>query len=199
MYVGSKVEYQYRRDGTFDAPIWAVFGSATAEAFASTLRDGYRYSAGVSYTKPLTDKINLFGALAHNRRNGSSAVFDTKDNSAKLNIDYSITENSTVYLNTEYRAGDIVSSGTHTLKNIDMAKVFTPDDVYSRFDYYAYRFDGKTALMTLGWNFPFGPKDSIDFSFQRVRSAASKSASVAGWTSPHYFDSQFSIVYLYSF
>lgn len=199
MFVGGQVEYQYRASGDFGTPIWGVFANLTGEAYSSMLRDGYRYSGGFSLRKPLTDRINIFSALAHNERNGKSAVFDTKDNSFKLNLDYAATENSTLYLNTEYRRGDIVSTGSHTLQNIDIAKIFVLDDVFSRNDFYSYRFDGSTALLALGYNLPFGPKDSIDISWQRVRSAASKSPSVAGWPAKHYFDNQLSIVYLFSF
>jgi uncharacterized protein YhjY with autotransporter beta-barrel domain/PKD repeat protein len=199
MYLSSQVEYQYRASGNFGSPIFGIFANATGEAYASTLRDGYRYSGGISLRKPLTDRIDIFSALAHNERHGRSAVFQTRDNSFKFNVDYAATENSTLYLNTEYRRGDLVSSGSHTLQNIDIAKVFTLDDVFTRNDFYDYRFDGSTALFTLGYNLPFGPKDSIDISWQRVRSAASKSPSVAGWPAKHYFDNQLSIVYLFSF
>jgi hypothetical protein len=110
-----------------------------------------------------------------------------------------VTDTDTFYINTEYRRGDLVSSGSHTLQNIDIAKVFTLDDVFTRNDFYDYRFDGSTAIVVLGYNLPFGPKDSLDISWQRVRSAASKSPSVATWPSKRYYDSQFSIVYLFSF
>ncbi|MGZ5818236.1 MAG: autotransporter domain-containing protein, partial [Burkholderiaceae bacterium] len=199
MYLGGQVEYQYRASGDFGTPIWGIFTNATGDAFSSTLRDGYRYSVGLSLRKPLTDRINMFSSLARNERHGKSAVFDTKDNSFKFNLDYAVTDNNTLYLNTEHRRGDLISSGSHTLQNIDIAKVFALDDVYTRNDFYSYRFNGTTTLIVLGYNVPFGPKDSIDISWQRVRSAASKSPSVATWPSRHYFDNQLSVVYLFSF
>ena len=199
LYISSQAEYQYRASGDFGRPIWGIFANITGEAYASTLRDGFRYSSGLSVRKPVTDRINLYSAIAHNERHGRSNVFDTRDNSFKFNVDYAATENSTIYLNTEYRRGDLISAGSHTLQNIDIAKVFTRDDVFTKNDFYDYRFDGSTALLTLGYNLPFGPKDSVDFSWQRVRSAASKSPSVAGWPSKHYYDNQLSVVYLFSF
>jgi outer membrane autotransporter protein len=199
MYLSSQAEYQYRSSGDFGTPIWGIFVNATGEAYSSTLRDGFRYSSGISLRKPLTDRINLFSALAHNERHGRSAVFNTRDNSFKFNVDYAATETSTLYINTEYRRGDLISSGSHTLQNIDIAEVFTLDDVFTKNDLYDYRFDGSTALLALGYNLPFGSKDSIDISWQRVRSAASKSPSVATWPSKRYYDNQFSIVYLFSF
>lgn len=199
MYLSTQAEYQYRASGDFGTPIWGIFVNGTGEAYASALRDGFRYSGGFSVRKPLTDRINLYSALAHNERNGRSSVFDTKDNSFKFNIDYAATDTDTLYINTEYRRGDLVSSGSHTLQNIDIAKVFTLDDVFTRNDFYDYRFDGSTAIVVLGYNMPFGPKDALDISWQRVRSAASKAPSVATWPSKHYYDSQFSLVYLFSF
>ena len=80
LYGGALGEYQYRTSGDFGAPTFAVFMRLTGEAYQSDLRDGYRYSTGLSVRKPVTDHISLFGALAHNERSARSSVFTGRDN-----------------------------------------------------------------------------------------------------------------------
>ncbi|MDB5761252.1 MAG: hypothetical protein JWQ21_247 [Herminiimonas sp.] len=199
IYAGGEAELQYRTAGEFGAPTFGLFGNATVEEYESDLRDGYRLSAGVSARKPVTDRISLFGALAKNVRNGRSAVFDTSDYSARLNLDYALVPKGTLYFTGEYRKGDIVSSGTHSLANVDIAEVFVRDDVFSRSQFYAYRADGKTVFLTIGWNLPLGQKDSVDLSWRRVRSTPSLKPSFATAETIRYIDNQFSILYLTSF
>jgi uncharacterized protein with beta-barrel porin domain len=196
-FIGGEAELQYRAAGEFGTPIYGLFANATADEYESVLRDGERYSFGVSVRKPVTDRISLYGALAKNIRYGKSAVFNTRDYSARLNLDYAMASQSTLYLTGEYRRGDIVSTGRHTLANINVAKVFSPDDAFTSL--YAYRVDGKTLLFTLGYNLPFGPKDSLDFSWRRVQSASAVSSGLASAGTPHYRANQLSIVYLTSF
>jgi len=195
---GGGAELQYRNDGEFGTPIYALFANATYNQYETDLRDGHQFSVGLSIRKPLTDRISIFGALTRNMRYAESAVFDDKDTSARLNIDYAATQSDTLYIGGEYRHGDIVSSGSPSLRNIDLAEVFAPDDAFTSANLYAYRFDGKTAIFTLGYNFALSTKDSLDFSWRSVQSKPGLSPSIASWKST-YRDNQFSIVYLTSF
>lgn len=195
---GVQAEYQYRHDAEFGTPTLAAFARTFADQYDSDLRDGYRYSSGVSVKEPVTDRIRLFGALAHNGRNSRSSVFDTQDNSARLNLDYSATPAGTLYLGGEIRRGDVVSTGDPSLENIDTAKVFAQDDAFPGRQLYSYRFAGKTMLTTIGYNIGFGPRDSIDFSWRRVKSSPDWRPAYA--TSPSsYVANQFSVVYLTTF
>jgi uncharacterized protein YhjY with autotransporter beta-barrel domain len=195
---GVQGEYQYRGSAEFGTPIYAIFTKAYADQYKSSLRDGYHYTAGISVRDTVTDRIRFFSALAHNVRNSTSAVFDTQDNSARLNLDYSVTPAGTLYLGDEIRRGDVVSTGSASLENIDTAKVFVQDDAFPGGQMFSYRFDGKTVLMTLGYNIGFGPRDAIDFSWRRVQSTPDWRPTYA--TSPSsYIANQYSIVYLGSF
>lgn len=197
-YAGATGEYQYRSYAEFSAPTFAVFARAFAEQYQSRLRDGWHYSAGVSMLQPVTDRIQLFGALAHNQRKGRSAVFDTIDNAARLNLDYSATRSGTLYLTGEYRRGDIVSTGQPSLELIDIAKVFAQDDAYPGGQLYSYRFDAATVITTLGYNIGFSSRHSLDISWRRIKSTSdwqpAYSASAAS-----YVANQYSIVYLVNF
>jgi hypothetical protein len=197
-FAGVQGEFQYRSSAEFSAPILAVFARAFVEQYQSKLRDGSRYSAGVSMRQPVTDRIQLFGALTHNERKGESDVFDTKDNAFRLNLDYTVTRTGTLYLTGEYRSGDIVADGQPALELIDIAKVFALDDAFPGEQLYCYRFDGKTVIATLGYNIGFSSRHSLDISWRRIESTPDQRPSYA--TSPtSYVANQYSIVYLVNF
>src|SRR5262249_3124098 len=79
-----------------------------------------------------------------------------------------------VYLTGEYRSGDTVSSGHASLVNVGLAEVFVADDAFEDQGLFAYRFDARTVMSTLGYNFPLGPRDSIDFSSRRVQATPTR-------------------------
>lgn len=195
---GFSGDLQYRPSAEFGAPTFALFGRATAEQYESERRDGYRNSIGLSMRQSLTDRIDVFGALAHNERYADSAVFTTRDNSARLNLDWGVGPRSTLYMGAEYRRGDIVSSGRPSLENIDIAEVLVADDAYPGKGFFAYRFEGRTVITTLGYNLGLGPRDSLDFSWRRGEATPSLRPSFAT-SSSSYIANQFSIVYLTRF
>ena len=198
MSLTGEVEYQYRASSEFDEPTLGAFARLTGEAFESELRDGYRFSAGVSLRQPLTDRISMFAALSHNRRNASSDVFSTVDNAIRGNLDYAIDDKQIVYLGAEYRKGDIVSTGRASLENVTVADVFAQDDAYPGGQMFSYRFRGATTLLTMGYNLGLGPRDSIDFSWRHIRSTPGLRPSFV--TSPRsYKANQLSVVYLMRF
>ena len=118
----------------------------------------------------ITDRVGLFGAIAASRRNAHSAVFDTSDRSARVNIDYALGGGDTLYLGGEFRRGTIVSSGRSSLDDITIAEVIVPDDAYPARSFFAYRLDATTVIATIGYNLRFGNRDSVDFSLRRIES-----------------------------
>jgi hypothetical protein len=196
--VGAQGEFAYRFSGDFGSPTIGVFARYTADAYESELRDGNRRSVGLNLRKALTDRINLFGAVADNVRNGKSDVFNTHDNSGRMNLDYALAPGQTLYLTGELRKGDIVSSGqTSPLKFVDSSIVFIRDDVFNAPWFFDYRMKGKTSLMTLGYNYSLGSKDSIDFAWRHVKSTPDIVPAYA--TSMQYIDNLFSVSYLMAF
>lgn len=193
-----RAEFQYRPSAEWDAPTYAVFGRMLGEVYESTIRNGFRYTAGLSVRKPLTDRIGAFAALSHNERYGNSSVFVNRDNSARFNLDYALSKSETIYLGAEYRRGDIVSTGGPSLENINIAKVLVPDDAFPGRQFFSYRLAANTVLATVGYNIGFGPKDALDFSWRRVESTPHERAFFA--TSPQsYIVNQYSITYLMRF
>jgi len=167
---GVQGEWQYRSSAAFDAPTFALFGRVAAEQFQSALRDGYRYSVGVSVQQALTDRISLFGALSHNGRAADNSVFDNQDNAVRLNLDYQINAANTFYLGAEYRRGDSVTTTSPSSENASIATALVQnDDAYSGRQLTSYRFDGETVLTTLGYNLALNAQSSLDFSWRRIR------------------------------
>jgi len=196
---GGQAEVQYRTSGAFDATTLALSGRALYERYESHYRTGPRYFLGFNARRALTDRIELFAELGANARRGNSDVFNWRDYAAKLNIDYSLGRRGILYLSGEYRRGDTVSSGFASLVNVGAADVFVPDDAFEGLDYFAYRFDARTVLGTIGINHPLGARDSIDLSWRRVQSTPRKRPA---WDSPgalRYIDNQYSLVYLMRF
>jgi hypothetical protein len=194
---GGEAEFMYRTSGDFGAPTFGIFARFTDDAYESTLRDGTRSSAGLTFRMPVTDRINCFAALSDNVRAANTEVFNTQDVSFRTNLDYQINMKQAFYVTGEYRKGDIVSSAQGTLKALDMAAVTTPDDVFKSPQFQDYRMKGKTSLLTLGYNVSLGTKDSLDFSWRGV---LSKPDFTPDFSSPaSYSDSQYSAVYLMIF
>lgn len=195
---GGQAEFQYRTSGDFLAATYGVFGRAATEQFNSVFRDGYRYTAGFTFRKPLTDRISTFAALSHIQKNAKEVTFDTKEISLRGNVDYMLSPDSTLYVTAEYRHGDILSTGAGSLENLDGSTARVRDDVFVRQNYITYRFGGDTVLATLGYNLALGPTDGLDFSWRRVESTPS---SVPDYVAhkKSYVDNQYSIVYLVRF
>ena len=191
-------EYQYRASSEFDAPTWGVFGRVSGDKHQAALRDGYRYSVGLTARQPLTDRISVFGAVTHNGRHANSAVFRTTDNAVRMNLDYSLSGSATLYMSAEYRDGDVVSTGQSSLENATIAKVFVQDDAYLGGQLFSYRFGGSTVLTTLGYNLGLGARDSLDLAWRRVESTPSLRP--AWVSSPQsYITNQLSASYLMRF
>jgi hypothetical protein len=191
-FYGIQGEFQYRASGEFGSPIFGAFVRGSKDQYESDLRDGYRYSAGFTVRKPVTDRIHLFGNLAYNVRDGKSIVFDNKDWSARLNLDYALTRSGSVYLGGEYRRGDVVSTAP-SLAYANIAEA--QDDAYTGIVRWAYRLKAGTALATIGYNVAFGEGQALDVSWRWVQSTPTS----APGNTVRYFDNQFTVAYLIRF
>lgn len=196
---GGQVELQYRASADFTAPTLGVFGRVALDEHAGQLRSGQRYALGLTYRQSLTDRIDLLGALATNSRHAEHTVFDGRDSSARVSFDYALSSRSTLYLGGEYRRGDTVTTVPNTPGYATVVKSFVQDDAYGSEPRFAYRFDAKTTIWTLGFNRTLGARDAIDLSLRRADSQAliTPTGIYAGQTK--YVSDQFSIAYLMRF
>jgi len=201
--LGAQGTYQFRPSGSFGSPTYALFLRTAADYYDSNLRDSYRYAAGVSVRKPVTDRIQVAGGLTYNYRDSKSAVFDNKDWAARLNLDYTLRGADTLYFGGEYRRGDTVSTARPSLALLNLARSVVPDDVFDDgVDRLAYRFKAATWIGTVGYNLAFTRGQSLDFSYRYVRSTPTDSSSYlyANWNQTiRYIDNQFGVAYLIRF
>ncbi len=191
-YYGVQGEFQYRASGEFGAPTYGIVLRSSGEQYKSDLRDGFRYSAGLTVRKLLTDRISSFASLSVLRRDGRNAVFDTREYSARFNLDYSLSRTGTLYVSGDLRHGDAVSSGRAALAYIDVAKAIVADDAFESAGFFAYKVNANTLIGTLGYNVSFGAGQALDFSLRRAQ------AKVLG-SDLRYTANQASLAYLIRF
>jgi uncharacterized protein with beta-barrel porin domain len=196
---GVNAEYQFRPSSAYDAITWTAVGRAFYDQYESKLRTGSRYFLGANARRALTDKIDLFVEAGGNVRYGNSEVFNLKDYLGRFNFDYSLGARGTVYLGGEYRRGDTFASGFASLTNATIADVVVPDDAFDSGEFFAYRIDVKAWIGTLGWNYPLGPRDSLDFSWRRAQATPTTRPSFDFPGSLRYNLNQYSLVYLMRF
>jgi hypothetical protein len=199
-YAGVQGEFQFRPSAGFSAPIYALSVRTAIEQYVSEARDGYRSSAGLSVRKPLTDQLQLFGALGYNWRDGKSEVFDISDISLRLSADLAFSRRDTLYLGLEYRDGEFASTGQPSTAFTDIATAIVPDDAFDDTVRYAYRIDGSAWIVNLGYNRSFGERHALDLSWRMANATPSSvygASAAAGRI--HYTVNQFALAYLVRF
>jgi len=198
---GAHGELQYRTSAAFGAPTFGVFGRAVADQYQSDLRSGHRLALGLSWRQPVTDRVELFGTFTRTTRDAEHPVFETRDNALRLNVDYSVGP-GTLYGAGEYRRGDAVSSVQPGFESAVVSKASARDDAYFDYALFAHRYDAKTWIGTLGYNWPLGARDSLDFSLRHARATPTDTlaggAAYSGST-PRYTANQLSAAYLMRF
>lgn len=189
---GVQGDLQYRHTAESSAATYSLFARASADQYRSNLRDGQRYSTGLSMLQPLTDRISLYAALAHNQRNGKNAVFDTRDNSAALNLDFELNSTGTLYLGAEYHKGDAVTTGS----SLYGTNITVWEDAFRDKNLYSTRLDGSTVLATLGYNIGLGSNNSFDISWRQIRSTLNYTNAWWRTSTATYTTNQYSVAYL---
>jgi hypothetical protein len=176
-----------------------LFGDATVEQYNSTLRDGYRYTLGARVLQPLSTSLDLFAAIACNKRDGKSQVFDDKDCGIRANLDYAVGPRSTLYGGAEFRHGDIVSTAQPSLAYRDVAKAIVSDDAFTDPLRQAYKLRANTMILTVGYNVAVRADHSFDLSLRWSRSESLEKPTFPGAESIVYTDLQAGVAYLVRF
>lgn len=156
----------HRPSGGFYMPTFAVWASAAALEFNSTMRDGFEFRGGLFLSGPLTTSIAARFGVAAVERSAANYVFDLSGWSASVNLDWAVTPGVTLYTGYQFQDGEVVSTGTvppkstHLPTRCGAASACDPDDALKGQS--AYRVDAKTRLGTLGINVPLSPRFSLD-------------------------------------
>jgi len=204
-FIGTQADFFFRSSGEFAAATYGAFVRTTKEEYESTLRDGYRHAFGVTALKPVTDRVQLFGALTRNISDGKSIVFDARSTSLRGNADWSLGRWDTVYLGAEYRTGDSVStvSRNDPIRTLGFVNTASPniiqDDAFTDTTRDAYRLKAHTLIATLGYNRAFGERHSLDVSWRRAQSSVHNAVAPASGSDLNYTVNQLSVAYLARF
>jgi hypothetical protein len=204
-FIGTQGDFFFRSSGEFGAPTYGAFARTAKEEYESTLRDGYRHAFGVTVLKPVTDRIQLSGALTRNIGDGKSTVFDTRNTSLRGNADWSLGRWDTVYLGAEYRSGDSVStvSRNDPVRTLGFVNTASPniirDDAFNDTTRDAYRLKARTLIATLGYNRAFGERHALDVSWRRAQSSVQNAVDPASGSDLRYTVNQYALAYLVRF
>src|SRR5258706_293199 len=200
-FIGTQGDFFFRTSGEFGAPTYGAFARTAKEEYESTLRDAYRHALGVTVQKPVTDRVQLSGALTRNISDGKSTIFDTRNTSLRGNADWSLGRWDTVYLGAEYRTGDSVSTVSRndpvrTLGFVNTASAIIQDDAFNDTPRDAYRLKARTLIATLGYNRAFGERHAVDVSWRRAQSTVQNAVAPASGSDLNYTVNQISVAYL---
>ncbi len=80
--------------------------------------------------------------------------------------------------------------------NVSLAQVFVLDDAFPGKQLFAYRYDARTWVGTVGYNLPLGPRTSIDISWRRAQGTPTEQPDFPVQGSLRYVDNQYSLFLL---
>jgi hypothetical protein len=201
-FIGTQGDFFFRSSGEFAAATYGAFARTAKEEYESNLRDGYRHAFGVTVLKPVTDRVQLSGALTRNISDGKSRVFDARNTALRGNADWSLGRWDTVYLGAEYRTGDSIStvSRNDPIRTLGFVNTATPniiqDDAFNDTPRDAYRLKAHTLIATLGYNRAFGERHALDVSWRRAQSSVLNAVAPASGSDLNYTVNQISVAYL---
>jgi hypothetical protein len=200
VYGGAEIDVLYRSSGSLDALTYRAFARAAVHDFESQLRDGYRYSLGGSAQKYIGDRMILIGEIAYNVRDSRSEVFDLRNASVSVYVDYAISTRGAFYVGGEYRDGDAVSTAPPSIPALAIADAIAIDDVFTDTTRFAYRFEARSVYAVLGFNYAIGARHGLDFSVRGATARAKEEFNNPFFDQDSDYDFvQFSIAYLYRF
>ena len=199
VFAGVQGQYQYRPSGDFGAPTYELSARASVDGYETAQRDGFRHALGAGVRGPLSDRVTMFAALAHNQRIATSSIFSTRENSGRVNLDYAISGKATLYVTGEYRRGTVVSTGLATLANVDVAELIVRDAAFTDTARFAYRVKARTYLGTLGFNYAIDEQNALDFSWRWVKSTPNSQPNFNGAEHVSYSVNQYNLTYLFRF
>ncbi|MCZ6797236.1 MAG: hypothetical protein O7D36_04725 [Gammaproteobacteria bacterium] len=167
-------KYRFAFSGGFGSPIYSIGAKLGGIESESDMRSSTLFSASLQVSKWFTNTINMTAGYEYRQRESASVVFDTVDNRLFVNIDLNLSKANLLYGTYTFITGDFVSSGTPDIYIINAADAIEPDDAFGGVatNQFAYRLDGDTNVITLGYNRIMSRKISLDFSYRYVDSEA---------------------------
>ena len=168
--VGALAHLLWRPSPGLHAPLLGLSASAALWEFDSRMRDGGEYRAQLSLQQRLTTRVSMRLGAAASRREGDSAVFDVEGHSGTLDLDW---RHGPLGLRLGYARGrgDVTATSMPGPVILGIAAAVEPDDAYdgALTNLRAYRFDGDTAMLSVGASYALSPDWTLDLQLRRVR------------------------------
>ncbi len=171
----AKLNYTFGFSNSFGAPWFALDLDYGVVEFESFLRDSNLLKATMTMGLQIDDVTSMRLGFAYKDRDAESTVFDTKNTSFFINLDWAVAQKHIIYITYKIETGDIFSSASNPpLWVINASKSIVIDDVF--LDKRTYRLDGTTQFVTLGYNGIMNSHSSFDFSARYLEAEADEVA-----------------------
>ncbi|MCK4833403.1 MAG: hypothetical protein KAT12_01460 [Gammaproteobacteria bacterium] len=168
----AKLNYTFGFSSSFGAPWFALDLDYGVVEFESFLRDSNVFRAAATMGMQIDDVTSMRLGFSFKDREAESEVFTTQNASFFINLDWAVLKKHVVYVTYKIETGDIFSSASNPgLWLIDASNSnIVDDDVF--LDKRAYRLDGTTQFVTLGYNMIMDLHSSFDLSARYLQSEA---------------------------
>ncbi len=195
-----RAAWRYQPTPGFSAPWYEVAGQAQLLRHAdSELRDGSIVSFEASAGSNVTDRTRLAGGVGLDKRSGggTAGLYDLSTNRIWGTLDVRVGLRNTAYARLTRQAGDhVFSSGSVQGLN----PLVWENDPALRGPLgltvaNAYRVDATSFIYELGFNYPLGRSDALDFSAARINTKVGEGA----YEGNKYTATQVRASYLYRF
>lgn len=163
-------------------PVLAAWASAGAREYGSDIRDGWDVRTGLSASMPATTRVQLRAEAQWAERYSSGRAFDLEYYSYAVGADWTVSPELVVYGALRLNDGQYVVSAdghneiqpkTEHLYLEPRADRIEADPAFGE-DWWAFRLDTETWIVTAGVNVPLSPTMSLDAQLQRSESGMGK-------------------------
>ena len=161
------------------APWARLSASAARMSFGDSLRNGWRYDAGLTAGKRLTPNWDVRADIRYDKRSAdralpvvpsfSGAVYDVHGWTASVASQLALGERLQVSLAYARRTGDITSTAVHTQAIWNASTAWNKDRALGGD---GYRIHARTQMLTLGASYALGKDSSLNLEAERWLSRA---------------------------
>jgi opacity protein-like surface antigen len=148
--LGSSASLRYRLGLGAMAPFIRMDGSGGYANFEQNLQDGWRYRAGVTIGKRMTERLAIDASYSFEDIKGSIRLFDQRSNSFTLTASFDLTARTQLTAVYEFRDGEVISYAVPERPDIvALSNAHRPVDTFGRI-YEAYNLDATTHTFAFG-------------------------------------------------
>jgi len=172
LVASGKLKYSFGFGSGFGVPWFALEAGYGLVEYESFLRDSNIASATATMGLQIDDATSMKLGVSYQDRDAESKVFDTKNTSFFINLDWAVERQHIVYATYKIQTGETFSSATAV--SVDVIDASAPnivnDDVF--IGKKTYKLDATVQFVTLGYNFIQNLDSSFDFSARYLQSDA---------------------------